>query len=132
MATEPTRKTRNALRFWKVANPAARPLAGFMPWWLLLETTGRKSGLKRLTPFANGPIEDGVLHLISVHGARADFARNIAADPRVRVRRRGRWLTGTAEVVDLDPAIVERFGRYARTGLRTFGEDAGLIRIRLD
>ena len=109
-----------------------RPLAGLMPWWLLVETTGRKSGLKRRTPFANGPIDDGVLTFISVHGGRAAFALNIAADPHVRVKRRGRWHTGTAEIVPMDDAMVRRFGAYGRLGLRSFGEDPALVRIRLD
>jgi deazaflavin-dependent oxidoreductase (nitroreductase family) len=120
------------LRFWSIVNPVVKPLAGLMPWWLLLETTGRRSGLPRRTPFANGPIDDGVLQLIAVHGERAAFALNIAADPRVRVQRRGRWLTGTAEIAPLDPTVVRRFSLYGRLGLRSFGEDARLIRIRLD
>ena len=131
MAAKPTRRTRFAWRFWRIMNPIVRPLAGIMPWWLLLETTGRKTGLQRLTPFANGPIDDGVLTLISVHGARAAFALNIAADPRVRVKRRGRWHAGTAEIVPMDDATVRRFSLYGRLGLRSFGEDARLIRIRL-
>jgi deazaflavin-dependent oxidoreductase (nitroreductase family) len=132
MAGAPTRRTRFAWRFWSIMNPIVRPLAGTMPWWLLLETTGRKSGLKRVTPFANGPIDDGVLTLISVHGDRAAFALNIAADPRVRVKRRGRWRSGTAEFAPLDPTMVKRFSAYGRLGLRTFGEDARLLRITLD
>jgi deazaflavin-dependent oxidoreductase (nitroreductase family) len=132
MAGTPTRRTRIAWRFWRIVNPVVRPLAGIVPWWLLLETTGRKTGQHRATPLANGPIDDGVLQLISVHGARAAFALNIAADPRVRVKRRGRWLTGTAEVAPLDETVVKRFSAYGRLGLRSFGEDARLIRIRLD
>jgi deazaflavin-dependent oxidoreductase (nitroreductase family) len=132
MAAPPTRRTRIAWRFWSIANPVVRPLAGIMPWWLLLETTGRRSGLPRVTPFANGPIDDGVLPLISVHGARAAFALNIAADPHVRVKRRGKWLDGTAEIVPMDDSVVKRFSFYGRLGLRTFGEDARLLRITLD
>jgi deazaflavin-dependent oxidoreductase (nitroreductase family) len=132
MTASSARRTRAAQRFWAIVNPVARPLAGLMPWWILLETTGRKSRQKRLTPLANGPVDDGVLHLISVLGVRAAFALNIAADPHVRVKRRGRWHTGTAEVVPIDDAVVRRFSFYGRFGLRTFGDDARLIRIRLD
>jgi deazaflavin-dependent oxidoreductase (nitroreductase family) len=132
MAAPPPRRTKIAWRFWSVVNPVVRPLAGIMPWWLLLETTGRRSGMKRVTPFANGPIDDGVLLLISVHGARAAFALNNAADPTVRVKRRGTWRTGTAEIVPMDESVLPRFSLYGRVGLRTFGEDARLIRVTLD
>ena len=129
-AAQPTRRTRIAWRFWSIVNPLVRPLAGIMPWWLLLETTGHKSGLKRVTPFANGPIDDGVLQLISVHGARAAFALNIAADPRVRVKRRGRWLTGTAEIVPMDESVVRRFSAYGKLGVANRAELAAIFELR--
>ena len=43
-----------AHRFWRVANPVALPLGGWMPFWVLLETTGHRSGRRRLTPLASG------------------------------------------------------------------------------
>jgi deazaflavin-dependent oxidoreductase (nitroreductase family) len=121
-----------AQRFWSIVNPLVRPLAGFMPWWVLLETTGRRTGRRRLKPFVNGPIDDGVLLLLAVHGDRSAFAHNIAADPRVRVQRRGRWRSGTATLVDLDPEVVRRFSLYGRIGLKTLGEDSRLLQIQLD
>ena len=70
--------------------------------------------------------------LISVHGSHASFARNIAADPRVRLKLRRRWRAGTAAVVPIDPAVLGRFSLYARTGPRTVGIDPKLVRIELD
>ena len=32
--------------FWRLVNPITRPLAGFAPWWVLVETTGLKEGAK--------------------------------------------------------------------------------------
>lgn len=125
----PTRKT--LVRFWKVVNPLARPLAGYAPWWLLLETTGRRSGQRRSTPFANGPLDNDVLWFVAVHGEASAFAKNIAANPHVRVKRRGRWLNGTATLVDPIPEVVNRLSRYARSGLERFGNEPKLVKVTL-
>ena len=121
-----------ARRFWKIANPINRPLAGLLPWWVLLETKGRRSGKRRLTPFANGPFDGKSIQLIAVHGAHSAFAHNIAADPHVRLKRRGRWRTGTAELVEPDDASLQHFSSYARLGYRTLGEDPKILRIDFD
>ena len=126
-------RRRIALLFWKIANPLTRPLAGFAPWWVVLETTGRRSGRQRHTPLAAGPIDGGVAWLISVHGEHSAFARNIAANPRVRLRHRGRWRTGTASLAPLDDAVLRRFNAYARSAtLRGVGIDPKLLRVELD
>jgi len=110
----------------------ARGLAGYMPWWVLLETTGRRTGRRRLTPFANGPFDVTSLLMIAVHGEHSGFAHNIAADPRVRVKRRGRWRAGTAQFVECDAAMVARFGMYARSGLRALAEDPKILHVDFD
>jgi len=124
-----TRKSA-ARRFWKVLNPLARPLAGFLPWWVLLETTGRRTGKRRLTPLANGPFDGQVALLIAVHGDDSAFAHNIAADPHVRLKRRGRWHAGTASLIEPDAQTLQRFSRYARSGIRTFGDAPKIVRIQ--
>jgi deazaflavin-dependent oxidoreductase (nitroreductase family) len=63
----------------------------------LLATTGRRSGLRREVPVAAHFDATGAW-LISQHGARSGWAHNIAADPRVQIKRGSRWLTGTAEL----------------------------------
>ncbi|MBA2607848.1 MAG: nitroreductase family deazaflavin-dependent oxidoreductase [Actinobacteria bacterium] len=118
--------------FWKVVNPLTRHLAGYAPWWVLLETTGRRTGKRRLTPFASGPLDRHATYLITVYGHRSAFAHNIVADPHVRLKRRGRWRSGTAAFIDTDEAIVRRFNAYARGALRIGGEDARLLRIDFD
>ena len=125
-------RRRIARVFWWFFNPLARRLAGVAPWWVVLETTGRRSGRRRQVPLARGPVDGRTTWLISVHGAKAGFACNIAADPRVRLRLRGRWRDGTARLVDQDPAIVDRFSTYARMGPRTLGIDPKLVRVELD
>lgn len=126
------RRTRGlAMAFWRAVNPPTRPLAGWAPWWVLLETTGRRSGQPRRVPLARGPVDGNVAWLIAVHGEHASFARNIAADPRVRLRIAGRWRAGTASLQPLDEQVLERFGAYARSGPRTLGIEPRLLRVEL-
>jgi len=61
----------------------------------LLETTGRRSGQPRHTPVGNGAAGD-TFWLIAAHGDQADYVRNMRADPRVRVKVRKQWRSGTA------------------------------------
>ncbi|MDX6696717.1 MAG: hypothetical protein QOE65_114 [Solirubrobacteraceae bacterium] len=121
-----------AKRFWRVANPLARPFAGWVPWWVVLETTGRRSGQVRRIPLARGPRDDRTLWLIAVHGRRAGFVRNLTAESRVRVKMAGRWRRATATVEDYDEATVARFNSYARAGPRSLGIDPVLVRLELD
>ena len=129
LTAEQRRRRRRHLNVWRIANPALRGLAGIAPWWVVLETTGRRSGRSRRTPLARGLVEEGAMWLISVHGRHADWVQNLEADPAVRLRMRGRWHNGTASVHAYDPARVRRFNRYARSGPTVVGIDALLVRI---
>jgi deazaflavin-dependent oxidoreductase (nitroreductase family) len=120
-----------ALAFWRLVNPLARSLAGVAPWWVVLETTGRRSGKPKRVPLARGPIDGRTAWLIAVHGDHSSFAHNIAADPRVRLKLRRRWLEGTASLVPVDDALLKRFSAYARSGPRTLGIEPKLIEVRL-
>jgi deazaflavin-dependent oxidoreductase (nitroreductase family) len=94
----------------------------------LLETSGRRTGRPRLTPICDG--QDGdTFWVVTQHGRRSDYVRNIKANPRVRVKvRRGlrtEWLAGTAHIVDDDPTERQRimaracfWRRILRAGLR--------------
>lgn len=82
------------------------------PTYALLETTGRRSGLPRQIPVANGLVGD-TFWLIAALGERAQYVRNIHADPRVRVKVRParlrdgvamRWRSGTAHPMPDDDA----------------------------
>jgi deazaflavin-dependent oxidoreductase (nitroreductase family) len=119
------------MMFWRLLNPVARSLAGFAPWWVVLETRGRRSGQARRVPLAAGPRDGRTTWLIAVHGAHAAFAHNIAAEPRVRLKVRGRWHDGTASLVAIDEDVLRRFNSYARAGPRTLGIDPRLVRIEL-
>jgi deazaflavin-dependent oxidoreductase (nitroreductase family) len=117
--------------FWRISNPIANRLAGIAPWWVVLETTGRKSGRPRQAPLARGPVDGNVTWIIAVHGRHAGFVRNIEADPSVRLRLRGRWRTGTATTQPMDAAVVKRFNSYGRSGPKVVGWDPLLVRIDL-
>jgi deazaflavin-dependent oxidoreductase (nitroreductase family) len=62
---------------------------------VLLETTGRKSGLPRRTP-VGARVEGSTVWIVAEHGPNAAYVRNVEADPRVRVRISRRWRTGVA------------------------------------
>ena len=120
-----------AKAFWRLANPVVRPLAGRAPWWVLLETTGRTSGLPRQVPLARGPVDGDIAWLIATHGMHSDLGRNIAATPQVRLRLRGRWRSGVAEMVPVDEALLARFNAYARSAI-SIGIDPLMIKIVMD
>jgi deazaflavin-dependent oxidoreductase (nitroreductase family) len=95
---------------WTI-NPLMRLLLtiGVNPLGLaILETRGRSTGKPRRVPVGNGRKGDS-FWIIAEHGMRANYVRNIARDPRVRVRLRiglrYRWVTGIATVLPDDDAL---------------------------
>jgi deazaflavin-dependent oxidoreductase (nitroreductase family) len=116
---------------WRIINPPNRLLAGIAPWWVLIETVGRRTGNQRRTPLARGPFDGDTTWVISVHGRHASWVKNREDSPVVRLRVKRQWRTGTASVVRYDPEILRRFNRYARSGPVTVGIDPALIRIDL-
>jgi deazaflavin-dependent oxidoreductase (nitroreductase family) len=75
---------------------------GFAPRaYALLETEGRRSGLRRVTPVGNGLVGD-TFWLIAAHGRQADYVLNLLHNPRVRVKVANRWRDGTAVVLPED------------------------------
>jgi deazaflavin-dependent oxidoreductase (nitroreductase family) len=111
----------------------ANPLMRRNPFQALLETTGRKSGEPRRTPLG-GRVVDGQFWFVSEFGERSQYVRNIQADPRVRVRLRGRWRSGTAHLVPDDDAHarLESLPQFNSFGVRTFGTNLLTIRVDLD
>jgi deazaflavin-dependent oxidoreductase (nitroreductase family) len=97
------------LAAWKLGIPP--------PGDALLETTGRRTGQPRLTPVCDG-IDGQTFWLVAQGGHRADWVRNIEADPRVRVKVASwphtRWRTGTAHILD-DDDVRERQHTISRS-----------------
>jgi deazaflavin-dependent oxidoreductase (nitroreductase family) len=134
--SERKRKLVTALQV-RVLNPPIRALAsrGLIPGVALLETTGRKSGEPRRSPVSNGlERATNTFWIVAEMGRKAAYVRNIEAEPRVRVRVRGGWRTGTAHVLEgEDPhARLRSINRLNALGVKTLGADLLVIRIELD
>ena len=116
-----------------VVNPATKIVAGYVPWWSLLETKGRKSGIARHTPVGNG-LKGDTFWIVAEHGHRANYVRNISDDPRVRVRVGGRWREGVAELMPQDdPRARQRTLRRGNAVLvRAMGTELLTVRIDLE
>ena len=110
-----------------------------IPGYAVLETVGRKSGLPRRNPVGDG-LDGDTFWIVAEHGRRAAYVRNLEANPRVRVRVRGKWRSGTAVTLpDDDPRERQRIMSKGRPGVRfnaaavrTFGTDLLTVRIDLD
>jgi deazaflavin-dependent oxidoreductase (nitroreductase family) len=74
---------------------------------LLLTTTGRKTGLPRVTPLQYEEV-DGVIYIGSACGQQADWYKNILADLHVRVQVKNRRFAGVAET-STDPQQIADF-----------------------
>jgi deazaflavin-dependent oxidoreductase (nitroreductase family) len=121
----------------KLLNPLVRAAAraGFpLPGYVLLETTGRRSGQPRQVPVGKA-LEGDTLWVVAEHGLRAAYVRNIQANPRVRVRIGRRWRHGTAQVLEDDDwrerqrRIPNRFNSAL---VRAMGTEQVTVRVALD
>lgn len=65
---------------------------------LLLTTIGRKSGLPRVTPLQYEEV-DGKYYVASARGVKADWFRNILANPSVKIRVKAQRFDGVAEAI---------------------------------
>ena len=100
--------------------------------WVLLETTGRRSGQPRRTPIGNGLRGDS-FWIVTEHGWHADYVRNIAANPRVRVKVGRDWHAGTAHIVeDDDPLARLRWLKRPVNDSMLLANATELLTIRVD
>jgi deazaflavin-dependent oxidoreductase (nitroreductase family) len=67
--------------------------------FLYLTTTGRKTGLPREIEISFVELDAG-LYILAEHGHKAQWVRNILANPRVHVRIGDQQWQGTARVLD--------------------------------
>lgn len=121
----------------RLVNPIVRPLlergVGDQAW-AVLETTGRKSGRPRRTPVGNGLRGDD-FWIVTEHGWASHYVRNIQHDPRVRVKVKGRWRSGTAHILpDDDPRARLKWLRRPVNDsmLLAVGTEQLVIRVELD
>src|SRR5205814_10669703 len=121
----------------RLVNPIVRPLLerGLFPrTHALLETKGRTSGVPRRVPIGNG-LRGDVFWIVTEHGYSSDYVKNIQKDPRVRVKVKRRWYSGTAHLLpDDDPRARLRFLRRPVNDalLLAVGTEQLTIRIDLD
>lgn len=114
-----------------------------LPGYALLETIGRKTGKPRRTPVGDGRI-GGQFWIVAEHGMNAGYVRNIAHNPRVRLKLReglrARWHTGTAHLLSDDNPrerqlwLAGQLPGSARNAaaVRLFGTQLLTVRIDLD
>ena len=119
----------------RVVNPVVRALIerGLFPSaWVLLETTGRKSGLPRRTPIGNG-LRGDEFWIVTEHGWHANYVKNIAANPRVRLKIGREWRSGTAKILeDDDPMARLRWLKRPLNDSVVLAVGTELLVIRVD
>ena len=113
------------------------------PGYALLETIGRTTGKARRTPVGDARVGNE-FWIVAEHGTKAGYVRNIADNPRVRLKLRkglgARWYTGTAHVLaDDDPRARQRWlagqvpsSKSNAAAVRLFGTELLTVRIDLD
>ena len=121
----------------RVFNPLVRAAARAglpTPSVVILETTGRRTGMPRRVPVTR-MLDGGTLWIVTEHGRKAAYVRNIEADPRVRVRIGRRWRSGTAHVLaDADWRGLQRQmpNKLNSAMVRLMGTEHLTIRVDLD
>jgi deazaflavin-dependent oxidoreductase (nitroreductase family) len=94
---------------------------------LMLTHRGRKSGLPRYAVLEVIHRDDDTWYVPAAYGERADWYRNILADPHVQVNYRGQTFDAVAETVPVEQAerilaeYEHRHPRAARTFSRLIG-----------
>ncbi len=94
---------------------------------------GRISGLPRQIPVFDG-LQGDVFWIVAHHGRSAAYVRNLVANPRVRVKVRGRWRVGSATLVPDDDPLdrAASIDRRASGTARQMGTDLLTIRVDLE
>ena len=110
-----------------LVNPPAKVAVwtGLVPGFVLVETTGRKSGKRRLN-VVGMKIEGDTGWVIAEYGRHAGYVNNLEANPDVRVRLHRRWRAAHAHILDDDDpqARLASFHRRSHeAAVRQFGTD---------
>jgi deazaflavin-dependent oxidoreductase (nitroreductase family) len=81
-----------------------------------------------------GKLVAGQFWFVSEFGEQSQYVRNIKANPRVRVRLRGKWRSGTAHLMPGDDphARLQELPQFNSFGVRTFGTNLLTVRVDLD
>ena len=113
------RKFRRERAVGRLLNPAVKGLSRIGLRTALateLETVGRKTGQIRRVP-VSAQFDDGGAWIISQHGTRSGWVRNIADNRKVRLRQRNTWRAGVATFRP-DDDVVARGRKFGRMGAK--------------
>jgi deazaflavin-dependent oxidoreductase (nitroreductase family) len=102
-------------------------LGGFMPWWIMLTTVGRKSGIPRRAVVDIVQRDGDKIYIVAGYGRHADWVRNLKANPSLKGQIG--WSKFDAEAVFLEEAdksaflldLYRRRPTYARSATRAIG-----------
>ena len=113
------RKFRRERAVGRVLNPAVKALGRLGLRTALateLETVGRKTGQARRVP-VSAQFDDHGAWVISQHGTRSGWGRNIVDNPNIRVRQGSQWRAGVAQFRP-DDDVVARGRKFGRVGFK--------------
>ncbi len=138
MADDPAAQKRRRIRWFQryLLNPPVKAVvwSGLAPGYVLVETTGKRSGKRRLN-VVGMKTEGDTGWVVAEQGRHAGYVSNLEANPDVRVRIRGRWRDARAHIVDDDDpqARLDTFHRRAHEAtIRRFGTDLLTIQFELE
>lgn len=107
--------------------------AGLVPGYVIIETTGRRTGKRRRT-VVGMRIQGTTGFVVAEQGRHAGYVRNLEAQPDVRVCTRRRWRAARAEVMP-DDDVDSRLASFARpshaAAVRRFGTDLRTVQFDL-
>lgn len=95
-----------------------------------LETIGRKTGQARRVP-VSAQFDEAGAWIISQHGTRSGWGRNIVDNPNIRVRHGNQWRTGLATLRPDDDVVARgrKFGRVAASVVKALETTPVSVRI---
>ena len=136
MADDSAAQKRRRIRWVQryLVNPPAKVAVwcGVVPGFVLVETTGRRSGTRRRN-VVGMKADDDVGWVVAEHGRHAGYVNNLEANPDVRVRMHRRWRAARAQIMDDDDpqARLDSFGRRSHeAAVRRFGTDLLTIKFQ--
>jgi deazaflavin-dependent oxidoreductase (nitroreductase family) len=100
---------------------------GFMPWWIMLTTVGRKSGIPHQVVVDIVQRDGDKIYVVAGYGRRADWVRNLKANPFLKGQIGWSQFDGEAvflEETDKNAFLLDLYRRrptYARTAMRAVG-----------
>ncbi len=113
------RKFRRERAVGRLLNPAVKGLSRLGLRTALateLETVGRKTGQARRVP-VSAQFDNTGAWIISQHGTRSGWGRNIVDNPNVLIRQGSKWRTGVAKFRP-DDDVVARGRNFGRVGAK--------------